>query len=335
MLQGRADVGRRIAKRRRAQEVNSPFVRSLLGALVLSAAARADALAQRDTSAVLRGVVTDSSGNPLESVEIAATTVGRLVRTDAEGRFSIGGVLVGRNRLLIRRLGWRAIDTTFVIDPRAPQVLRLIMGRLAQDLQAVHIVSQDECPTRTLEGFDCRRRAGLGAFRDSAEIAALHPVCVADIVRGMQGLRRVPGLPCPSFEPTTGWRCLQILVDGRVLDRGNMPPKLTSDYTGVEFYDDYEKAPEWYKQFAFAQYTVGVPTHQEVRGRAMIYQEPSLPGRKCSLLVYWTHFAPKFDPSLDQSRVTSQVMRARRDSLMGPRLDSARGKPDSAVQKKP
>lgn len=48
---------------------------------------------------------------------------------------------------------------------------------------------------------------------------------------GMQGLKRVPGSPCPSFVPTTGWRCLQILVDGRVLDRGNMPPKLTSDYT--------------------------------------------------------------------------------------------------------
>ena len=111
--------------------MSSPLVRSLVGALVLSAAVRADTLAQRDTSAVLRGVVTDSSGNPLESVEIAATTVGRLVRTDAGGRFNIGGVLVGGNRLLVRRLGWRAIDTTFFIDPRAPQVLRLIMGCLA------------------------------------------------------------------------------------------------------------------------------------------------------------------------------------------------------------
>jgi hypothetical protein len=302
--------------------MNPPSARHVFRGLALLFAFPAAVFAQRDTTALVRGVVTDSGGRPLESVEISATTIGRLARTDSEGRFTIGGMLAGRNRLLIRRLGWKAVDTTIVVDPKSPPVLRLTLARLAQDLQTVHIVSQDECPTRTLEGFECRRRAGLGAFRDSAEIAALHPVCAADIVYGMQGLKRVPGIPCPSFVPTTGWRCLQILVDGRVLDRGNMPPKLTSDYTGVEFYDDYEKAPEWYKQFAFAQYTVGVPTHQEVRGRAMIYRERSLPGRKCSLLVYWTHFAPRFDPSLDQSAVTTQIMKARRDSLMGTHVDS-------------
>jgi len=57
----------------------------------------------------------------------------------------------------------------------------------------------------------------------------------------------------------------------------------------------------------------------------MIYREPSLPGRKCSLLVYRTHFAPRFDPSLDQSAVTTQIMKARRDSLMGTRrLDNSK-----------
>ena len=211
--------------------MNPPVARHVLRGLALLFVFPAAVFAQRDTTALVRGVVTDSGGHPLESVEISATTIGRLARTDSEGRFTIGGMLAGRNRLLIRRLGWKALDTTIVVDPKSPPVVRLTLARLAQDLQTVHIVSQDECPTRTLEGFECRRRAGLGAFRDSAEIAALHPVCAADIVYGMQGLKRVPGSPCPSFVPTTGWRCLQILVDGRVLDRGNMPPKLMSDYT--------------------------------------------------------------------------------------------------------
>jgi hypothetical protein len=248
--------------------------------------------------------------------------VGRAARTDAEGRFVITGLLGGRTRLLIRLLGWKAIDTTFLVNPKAPPQLQLVLARVAQDLQTVHIVSQDECPTRTLEGFDCRRRAGFGAFRDSAEIAALKPVCAADIVYGMEGLRRVPGIPCPRFVPVTGWRCLRTLVDGRLMTAANGPPALMSDYVGVEFYADYKTAPEWYKQFAFAQSTIPVPTHQDQAGRAMIYRQPALPGRSCSLLVYWTHFAARYDPSLDQSPMTTQVMKARRDSL--------RGKPDSA-----
>lgn len=309
--------------------------RHALWGLAMLVAVPAGVLAQRDSTLTVRGVVTDSGGHPLESVKVAATTVGRGARTDAQGRFAVGGLLPGRNRLLVRRLGWRAIDTTFVIDPKSMPTLHVMLGRVTQNLEAIHIVSQDECPTRTFEGFDCRRRAGFGAFRDSAEIAALKPVCAADIVRGMEGLRRVPGVPCPSFVPTTGWRCLRILVDGRQLSWGNVPPDLLSDYVGVEFYADYKQAPEWYKQFAFAPSTIPVPTHQEKRGFPMIYRGAALPGRECSLLVYWTHFAAKFDPSLDQSPMTTKVMQARRDSLFGKRPDSTDARLDSTTQKKP
>lgn len=303
---------------------------AILRAITLAAASvvlSTAALSQATVS--VRGRVVDGDGHPLESVEVSASMVGRVARTDSVGRFTITGLLAGRNRLLVRRLGFKAVDTTFIIDPKSPPVLQLVLASIAQDLQTVHIVSQDECPTRTLEGFECRRRAGFGAFRDSAEIAALKPVCAADIVYGMEGLRRVPGIPCPRFVPVTGWRCLQTLVDGRLMTGANFPPALMSDYVGVEFYADYKTAPEWYKQFAFAGSSVGVPTHQAQAGRAMIYRQPSLPGRNCSLLVYWTHFAARYDPSLDQSAATTRVMKARRDSLMGRRPDSGVVKPDS------
>jgi len=305
-----------------------------LVALLLSFGTPVVALAQRDSTLTVRGVVTDSGGHPLESVEVAATTVGRGARTDAQGRFAVGGLLPGRNRLLVRRLGWRAIDTTFVIDPKSTPTLHVMLARVAQNLQTVHIISQDECPTRTLEGFECRRRAGLGAFRDSAELAALKPFCQEHLVDGIAGLRAVPHLGCPSYEATNGWRCLKVLVDGLPPGFGSAPA-LMKDYVGVEFYADYSKAPEWYKQYAFADATRGVPTHQKKRGDDFVYRQSSLPGRNCSLLIYWTHFAPKFDPKLDQSRTTTRVMRARRDSLMGLIADSTPSKLDSARPRKP
>jgi hypothetical protein len=264
---------------------------------------------------VVRGTVLDSAGRPIESVEVSAVMVGRVTRTNADGHFQIDTVTPGPSRLLIRRLGWQAIDTTFMLDPKNPRELRFVMSRVVQSLDEIRVVSHDDCPIRTMEGFDCRRRAGLGAFRDSAEIAALKPVCAADIVYGMEGLRRVPGSPCPRFVPTTGWRCLRVLVDGKVTSNANGPPALMTDYIGVEFYADYDHVPEWYKQFAFAGATQGVPTHQSAPGRAMIYRQPSQSGRDCSLLVYWTHFAPRFDPKLDQNAAATRAMQARRDSI--------------------
>ncbi len=309
-------------------------LRSRYAAVLLAASASlsTSALAQRDTTATVRGTVTDSTGRPIESVEVSATVIGRVVRTDSAGRFAITGLFPGRNRLLVRRLGWKAIDTSVVVALKFPLQLHIVLASLAQGLEAVHIVSQDECPIKTLEGFDCRRRAGIGAFRDSAEIAALRPVCVSDITYGMEGLRRTPGSRgCPSFIPTTGWRCLKVLVDGAP---GNPIPGRMTDFVGVEFYAHYADAPEWYKQFAFAPGAAAVPFHQEKAGHPFIYRTPATGGRNCSLIVYWTHFATRADPRLDQSKATTMMMKARRDSIAR-MFDSIRTSLDTTVRKKP
>jgi hypothetical protein len=289
---------------------------------------------QAQNPLIARGFVFDSTGRPLENVEVSAVMVGRVTRTNAEGHFQIDTVTPGRSRLLIRQPGWKAIDTTFMLDPKNPRELRFTMTRVAQALEEIRIVSHDDCPTRTMEGFECRRRAGLGAFRDSAEIAALKPVCTADIVYGMEGLRRTPGRGgCASFIPTTGWRCLTVIVDGKRISGANAPPALMSDYIGVEFYADFDHVPEWYKQFAFAGATQGVATRQLVRHGDIVYRQPSLGGRNCSLLVYWTHFAPRFDPKLDQNKSATLAMKSRRDSIAALQkslvdsLNALKGKP--------
>lgn len=264
--------------------------------------------------APVRGIVVDSAGHPIESVEVTATAVGRLARTNEAGRFEIDTLVVGPNRLLVRRLGWKPIDTTFVLSAKNPLELHLVMSRVAQQLEEVRIVSHDDCPIRTLEGFQCRRRAGLGAFRDSAELAALNPTCYANMLDGMEGVRVVNrgDSPCPSLESTKGWRCLRTLVDGRIAPA--MGQLKLSDYIGVEFYDEESKVPEWYKRWAFANATAGTKTYSPP-GMPTVYGRAGMPGRACALLVVWTHFAPRFDPSLDQDKNATRAMKVRRDSI--------------------
>jgi hypothetical protein len=271
------------------------------------------AVAAQKALAPVRGTVVDSTGRPIESVEISATAVGRATRTNSDGRFEIDTLVVGANRLLVRRLGWKAIDTTFMLDAKNMRDMRFVMSRVAQTLDEVRIVSHDDCPTKTLEGFECRRRAGIGAFRDSAELADLKPVCAANMFQGMEGIRIVPALGCPRLESTKGWRCTKTLIDGRPPANG-FAYKM-SDYVAVEFYDEEDKVPEWYKNYAFAEATQGVPTHQTKKGGDFIYRQPSRGGRSCALLMYWTKLATRSDPSLDQDKNTTRVMKARRDSI--------------------
>ncbi len=288
-------------------------MRRLTAGLALLIAVPCGLRAQRAVVPV-RGTVVDSAGHPIESVEVTATAVGRLTRTNDAGRFEIDTVVVGPNRLLVRRLGWKAIDTAFVLDARNPLELHLVMTRVAQSLEEIRIVSHDDCPIRTLEGFQCRRRAGLGAFRDSAELAALNPTCYANMAEGMEGIRVVyrGDSPCPTLESTKGWRCIRTLVDGRLAQVGG--GLRMSDYIGVEFYDEEDKVPEWYKRWAFANATSGTKTYSRP-GLPTAYGRAGMPGRPCALLVVWTHFAPRFDPSLDQDKSATRAMKSRRDSL--------------------
>ncbi len=270
-------------------------------------------VAQR-VAAPLRGTVVDSTGNPIENVEISATTVGRLVRTDAVGHFEMDTLVTGPSRLVVRRLGWKAIDTTIYLNQKIPVQIRLVMARVAQSLEEVRIVSHDDCPTKTLEGFDCRRRAGIGAFRDSAELAALQPMCMSNMLVGMEGIRTVGsnGSPCAALESTKGWRCVRTLVDGRPLN--TLGQLRMTDYIAIEFYDEEDKIPEWYKSLAYQQGNASRPT-TAVRGRATQYRTPAMPGRFCALIVYWTKFADRYNPSLDQDKSATRAMQARRDSL--------------------
>lgn len=298
------------------RRLRGPMRRIAVG-LALLIAFPCGARAQR-ALAPLRGIVVDSAGQPIESVEISATAVGRVVRTGTDGRFQIDTLVAGPNRLLAQRLGWKAIDTTFILRPRYPSELRFVMSRVSQQLAEVRIVSHDDCPIRTLEGFECRRRAGIGAFRDSSELAALNPSCLSEMAQGMEGLRLVgsDGSPCRRLEPTTGWRCLRTMIDGRI---GPAQGRLKmSDYIGIEFYDDPDKVPEWYKEYAFAAASRSTKTRSTRAGGTAgptVYGTPQQGGRECSLLVLWTQFAPRFDPSLDQDKNATRAMKVRRDSI--------------------
>jgi hypothetical protein len=123
-------------------------------------------------------------------------------------------------------------------------------------------------------------------------------------------------------ESVTGWHCLVTLIDGHLPGRGDMILHFPDDYKAVEFYDHWEKVPAWYKSLAYQ------PATPRRTGR------PAQPARQCALIIYWTTFAPRFDPGLDPSGDVTRARQARIAAQL--RLaDSLRSKAASAAAKKP
>jgi hypothetical protein len=244
-----------------------------------------------DTMSTVRGTVRDSAGHPLDSIEVYVMTSGQSARTDAAGRYFLSNLLDGPTRLRVRHVGWKPVDTVLVLERRRSMTVDFRLTTRVSLLDTIRVsTSQDNCAPRNFYGFNCRRRAGVGVFRDSAELAALKPDWDADLFDGIPGLRR----DGHDVKSVTGWRCLGRLINGRPPSPIDIVDFNRTDWAqhvrAIEFYAHGDDVPAWYRIYAFAEANRTQPaaTGQFVRGGAINYRQPSLPGRSCALIVYWT-----------------------------------------------
>jgi hypothetical protein len=220
-----------------------------------------------DTLSALRGTVTDSAGHPLDSIEVFVMTSGQTTRTDRNGRYFFPNLLDGHTRVRARRVGWTPVDTAFTLPRHVAFTVNLTLRTRLATLDTIRVTSsQDDCAPRLYSGFACRRRAAVGVFRDSAELAALKPDWDADLFDGIPGLRR----DGHGVLAVTHWRCISRLVNGRPptpierIDARRLG--YVKDIVAIEFYADANDAPKWYKVFTW----------------------PPSSSVPCSLIIYWT-----------------------------------------------
>ncbi len=219
---------------------------------------------------VVRGMVTDTAGRPLEGVEVLSVNARRSVRTGRDGRFILAKLPFGQQLLMARLPGYQPADKAVnMLDNNAPEV-SFRLRRVVQALDTLRIVSHDGCAAYDFAGFECRRRAGIGQFRGPEELAALRSYYWADMFEGMPGLRRQPGRDPVIGQDwkvgsTTGWRCLMEGWNGR-FKAANLENVRPDQIVAIEHYEVYEKVPAAYKRLAW-------PNGQD---------------KPCALVVYWT-----------------------------------------------
>lgn len=130
------------------------------------------------------GVYDDLSGNPLDSVEIRDMITGSFAYTTSTGTLSLFFVDTAGSLLRIRKFGYTPI-TMFVGNSAGLPPLTITLEPLAQRLPAV--VTTDTARhylSPTLNGFEQRRKTGMGYFIAETQLRKEENRPLANVLRG-------------------------------------------------------------------------------------------------------------------------------------------------------
>jgi hypothetical protein len=132
------------------------------------------------TTATFSGrVLIDSTTTPIEDAEIFFPELSKVDRSAANGEFHLTEIPVGEQHVVVRRIGYGALDIKLSFAANATLNRNVYLSR-ATTLDSVIVT--DRGTERMLREFEDNRRLGLGHFMDRAELAKLQPASRLDRV---------------------------------------------------------------------------------------------------------------------------------------------------------
>jgi hypothetical protein len=182
-----------------------------VGALTLSAQSRTRPAAVSHT-ALIRGIVRDSIGFPVDGATVVIAPGGAAYRTDTSGMFIARRLPAGRLTISVRRLGFAPLRSSALLKAGDEVRINLVMRRLPQLLPEVKI-AENECQRFAIEGIQCRRKRGAGVFMNREEVRA-NTNLVNLLLKVVSGFQPDSGESAMGTQSPLGASCWGLIVDG-------------------------------------------------------------------------------------------------------------------------
>ncbi len=191
------------------------------------------------THAVIGGRILDRVGAPLTSAWVSIDGRDSTVMTGADGLFTLDSVPLGSRMLWVRAIGYTPVaQVVEVLDADNPSLT--IPLESAVELEGVRITERATVRRERSE-FDLRKRAGIGRFVDSTEIARAPNMRAA--LSMMRGVRVTAGrgsefgiMGRNGCSPTFFW-------DGILASNDDLNRIPKEDIIAVEYYTTSALAP--------------------------------------------------------------------------------------------
>lgn len=192
--------------------------RTCLLTITLMVAASVCAVAQDSASTVtIKGVVRDTSGRTLPGAEVRSGE--RFTLTSDSGTFVLAGLTPDTVALTVRRIGFRPVETAFVIRPGLTVSVAVRMTPSEVTLGTIVVEGQQVDARLWKSGFYQRAKLGMGTFftpedlkhRGSSVSALIAEVPSVNVDRD----KRNRAAPMGRFGG--GWCRMNIFVDGSLV----------------------------------------------------------------------------------------------------------------------
>jgi hypothetical protein len=160
------------------------------GTLAVVALLAVPPLASAQTAELRGRVVSGATGEPVAAAVVSIAGVGRSVRTDSLGAFTLGRLPTGDHELLVQALGYAPVRATVPLAAGPPLELDVELEPLPPVLERVVTEADADAPRNfNIADFDERRAMGLGRFLTRAELLRDRGRSLDAVLRA-----RVPGI---------------------------------------------------------------------------------------------------------------------------------------------
>ncbi len=243
--------------------------RACFGAALLWVAGSVSLHAQ---TGAITGIVRDKAGTHLANVEVSAPKLSLITHTDSLGRFKFLRLAPGTFDVSFRRLSYTPLVVSLEVTPGDTTDVDLTLDAAAEALPTVVVQGAKE-HSRDLDGFEDRRRQGLGHYVTRADIQNRDPLLLSDMMRTVPGTMLTPtnilGRMVLKFSRSPS--CTpNYFIDGLFVPNFNIDDMPVRDVEGIELYAGFAGLPG---QFA-----------------------KQMPGSKvCGTVVIWTRIPGKAD----------------------------------------
>ena len=203
---------------------------------------------------ILTGVVRTKGGRPLSDAQVQLVGTPTSATTDSSGTFRLVGLPAGTQTVEVRRIGYMPARMSVDLLMGEISTVDVELSNRGTLMSAVRIKGQPVGWDRN--GFEERRRKGIGHFISEEEIAKKSATHVTQLMRGIPGLNIVPtGMTGYSIEfsrsqavdfRSAGACPASIYLDGMPLavEDGTLDSVIIPrDVRGIELYPGAATAP--------------------------------------------------------------------------------------------
>jgi hypothetical protein len=201
---------------------------------------------------VVRGVVSDSAGHPLQRADVFINELNQLTRTDDSGRFAFRRVPEGPILLRARLLGYSPVTQEVVVPRYGLDSVRVVLIAQPAVLARIEVSATERQRRVWIEEFYRRRARGVGTFITRDEILAQASSRPSDLFRTIPGVRVQRGsgvrfnystsMDARRDCPPTVW------LDGQRAAGLELDELALGDLEGIELYSGPSTTPTQFSQ---------------------------------------------------------------------------------------